>query len=231
VLVVPVKVVIAEDNLLVREGMRNLLERRDELEIVATCSDYESVLMVVARARPDVVVTDIRMPPGQSDEGIQVANQLRESHPRVGVVLVSQHADPSYALALLEHGSERRAYLLKERIHRVEELAAAIVAVARGDSVIDPLVVEGLVWRATGRQGPLAELTKRELQILDLMAQGKTNGGIAATLHLAEHSVEKYVSSILGKLDLGDGREVHRRVKAVLVYLSRPQQERLSALE
>jgi DNA-binding NarL/FixJ family response regulator len=217
---VAIRVVVAEDNLLVREGIERLLERRDEFDVVAACHDYSSLQAAIETAAPDVIVTDIRMPPGQSDEGIRIANELREGHPEIGVVVVSQHSDPSYALALFERGSERRAYLLKERIHRIEELTAAIEAVAAGESVVDAKVVDGLVSHARRDGTPLGRLTKRELQILDLMAQGKNNAGIAATLFLTEHSVEKYVSAVFTKLDLGPATDVHRRVKAVLLYLS-----------
>jgi DNA-binding NarL/FixJ family response regulator len=215
-----IRVVVAEDNLLVREGIERLLERRDGLEVVAACHDYPSLQAAIEAVAPDVVVTDIRMPPGQSDEGIRIANELRKERPETGVVVVSQHSDPSYALALFEQGSERRAYLLKERIHRIEELAAAIEAVAAGESVVDAKVVDGLVAHARRDGTPLGRLTKRELQILDLMAQGKNNAGIAATLFLTEHSVEKYVSAVFTKLELGPATDVHRRVKAGRLYLS-----------
>jgi DNA-binding NarL/FixJ family response regulator len=188
--------------------------------VLAACSDYDSVLEAIESTQPDVLVTDVRMPPDFSDEGIRIARKLRETHPDVGVVVVSEHADPSYALALLEHGSERRAYLLKHRIHRVEELEAAIRAVASGESVIDARVVETLVARSRREDSPLERLTRRELEILELMAQGKNNAGIASTLYLTEHSVEKYVSVVLNKLNLGNDADVHRRVQAVLFYLS-----------
>jgi DNA-binding NarL/FixJ family response regulator len=217
---VPIRVVLAEDNLLVREGLVRLLERQPEIEVAAACADADELLATVEATEPQVVVTDIRMPPGDSDEGIRLAARLRVEHPQIGVVVVSQHADPAYALALFDQGSQRRAFLLKERIHRIEELVDAIVAVADGGSVVDPVVVEGLVAQARKPESALSTLTRRELEILDLMAQGKNNRGIAAQLYLTEHSVEKYVSSVLGKLDLGDGHDVHRRVKAVLVYLT-----------
>jgi DNA-binding NarL/FixJ family response regulator len=217
---VSVGVVVGEDNLLVRQGLQRLLELRDDIHVLAACSDYDSVLEAIESTQPDVLVTDVRMPPDFSDEGIRIARKLRETHPDVGVVVVSEHADPSYALALLEHGSERRAYLLKHRIHRVEELEAAIRAVASGESVIDARVVETLVARSRREDSPLERLTRRELEILELMAQGKNNAGIASTLYLTEHSVEKYVSVVLNKLNLGNDADVHRRVQAVLFYLS-----------
>jgi len=213
-------VVVGEDNLLVRQGLQRLLELRDDMHVLAACGDYGSVLEAIESTHPDVLVTDVRMPPGFSDEGIRIAGRLRETHPDVGVVVVSEHADPSYALALLEGGSERRAYLLKDRIHRVEELEAAIRAVAAGESVIDARVVETLVARSRRDDSPLERLTRRELEILELMAQGKNNAGIASTLFLTEHSVEKYVSVVLNKLNLGNSADVHRRVQAVLFYLS-----------
>jgi DNA-binding NarL/FixJ family response regulator len=213
-------VVVAEDNLLVREGLRNLLELRDDFTVLATCSDYDAVLQTIESTSLDVLVTDIRMPPDYSDEGIRIANALRTSHPEIGVVVGSEHADPSYALALLDHGSQRRAYLLKDRIHRIEDLEAAIRAVAAGESVIDPRVVEALISQKRRDDSPLGRLTRREREILELMAQGKNNAGIAATLFLTEHSVEKYVSSVLGKLSLNESTDTHRRVQAVLMYLS-----------
>jgi DNA-binding NarL/FixJ family response regulator len=218
--VAPIRIVIADDNLLVREGLERLLKRRDPFEVVATCEDSPSLRAAIESTHPQVVVTDIRMPPDQSDEGIRIANELRSTHPEIGVVVLSQHSDPSYALALFELGSDRRAYLLKERVHRVEELAEAIESVAAGGSVVDAKVVDGLVAHARRGETPLAHLTKREIQVLDLMAQGKNNAGIAATLFLTEHSVEKYVSAVLAKLELGSATDVHRRVQAVLVYLA-----------
>lgn len=213
-------IIVAEDNLLVREGLAHLIELRDGFTVVDTCGDLDGVLQAVEAKAPAVVVTDIRMPPGYSDEGIRIANLLRETHPGIGVVVVSEHADPAYALALLERGSERRAYLLKDRIHRFEELENAIHAVAAGESVIDPKVVEALVSRNRGDDSPLGRLTPRELETLELMAQGKNNAGIARVLGLTEPSVAKHVAAVLQKLDLGDVADVHRRVKAVLVYLS-----------
>lgn len=215
-----VGVVVGEDNLLVREGLRRLLELRDDIQVLATCDEYGAVLEAVESTHPDVVVTDIRMPPDYSDEGIRIAKLLRETQPDVGVVVVSEHADPSYALALLEDGSARRAYLLKDRIHRFEELEAAVHSVAAGGSVIDPRVVETLVSRRRRDDSPLGRLTSRELEVLELMAQGKNNAGIASTLFLTEHSVEKYVSAVLNKLSLDDSSDAHRRVQAVLFYLS-----------
>ena len=216
-----IRIVLAEDNYLVREGVRRLLETRPELEIIATCGDLDSLLAAVEAEKPDVVLTDIRMPPGGVDEGIQAAQRLRETSPEVGVVVLSQYSEPRYALALLESGSERRAYLLKERVEDVEQLVSAIQAVAAGGSVIDPKVVEGLVAaRSRTERSPLAELTPRERDILREMAEGKNNAAIAASLFITERSVEKVIHSIFLKLGIAWEESVHRRVKAVLLYLS-----------
>jgi DNA-binding NarL/FixJ family response regulator len=220
---VTIRVVVAEDNLLVREGLERLLGLQADVEVVASCSDLEDLLRTVGRDHPDVVVTDIRMPPDQSNEGIQAAMRLREDQPDVGVVVLSQFSDPAYALALLEGGSERRAYLLKDRIDDVDQLVGAIRAVAAGGSVVDPKVVEALVTSRSGDDSPLDELTPRELDVLREMAQGKNNAAIAESLVLSERSVEKYVHAIFAKLGLAWESAIHRRVKAVLVYLAEQQ--------
>jgi len=218
---VPIRLVLAEDHYLVREGIRRLLEARPDLEVAATCGDLDSLLEAVEVESPDVVVTDIRMPPTGVDEGIQAALRLRETHPKVGVVVLSTYAAPSYALALLEGGTAGRAYLLKERVENIEQLAAAIHAVAGGGSVIDPKVVEALVaQKARDQESPLAQLTPRERDVLREMAEGKNNAGIAAALVLTERSVEKVIHSIFLKLGLAWEPAVHKRVKAVIVYLS-----------
>ena len=217
----PIRVVLAEDHYLLREGMRRLLESRAELEVVAVCDDLDSLFAAVVRERPDVVVTDIRMPPRNLDEGIRAAEQLRTSDPDVGVVVLSQYLEPKYALALFEGGTERRAYLLKERVKDVAQVAAAVVAVAAGGSAIDPKVVEALVAAKGSReQSPLRELTPRERDVLREMAEGKNNASIAAALFLTEGSVEKVVHSIFRKLGLGWESSVHKRVKAVILYLA-----------
>ncbi len=216
----PIRVVWAEDNYLVREGVARLLELEDEVELVSTCEDFDSLIAAVDEHTPDVVGTDIRMPPTGTDEGIRAAEQLRETHPELGVVVLSQYADPVYALAFLERGSERRAYLLKERVSDVDQLCYAIVTVHGGGSVIDPKVVDALVAaRASAAESTLSRLTPRERDVLGEMAQGKNNAGIAATLVLTERAVEKHINSIFSKLGLSQEPEVHRRVKAVLVYL------------
>jgi DNA-binding NarL/FixJ family response regulator len=217
----PIRLVLAEDHYLVREGVRRLLESQPEFEVAAVCGDLGSLLAAVDAEQPDVVVTDIRMPPSSDDEGIQAAERLRETNPDVGVVVLSQYANPTYALALLEGGSARRAYLLKERVQDVGELTSAIRAVAEGGSVIDPKVVEALVAENTrGEDSPLNELTPRERDVLREMAEGKNNAAIAETLFLTERSVEKVIHSIFLKLGLTWESAVHKRVKAVILYLA-----------
>ena len=217
----PIRIVLAEDSLIVREGIRRLLELEPEVEVVAGCGDLDSLLEAVEAERPDVVLTDIRMPPESSDEGIRAARALRESHPQLGVVVLSQYSEPAYALALLETGSDRRAYLLKDRVDDRSQLIGAIRAVAAGGSYVDPKVVERLVAaKSAAERSPLAELTPRELDVLREMAQGANNAAIAAALVVTERSVEKYVHSIFAKLGLTWEENVNRRVKAVLVYLA-----------
>ena len=217
----PIRVVLAEDHYLIREGVQRLLEGRDDIELVAVVGDLDSLLTAVDTERPDVVVTDIRMPPGDADEGIRAAERLRETDPDVGVVVLSQYATPAYALALLEGGSARRGYLLKERVHDVEQLASAIHAVAEGGSMIDPKVVEALVAEnARGEKSALTKLTPRERDVLREMAAGKSNAAIGESLFLTERSVEKVIHSIFLKLGLTWEMSVHKRVKAVILYLA-----------
>jgi DNA-binding NarL/FixJ family response regulator len=216
-----IRLVLAEDHFLVREGVRRLLETEPDLEVAAVCEDFDSLLAAVEAERPDVVVTDVRMPPGDTDEGIRAAERLRETNPEIGVVVLSQYATPSYALALLAGGSERRAYLLKERVKDVDQLAGAIRTVAEGGSVVDPKVVEALVAQnARSEESPLNELTPRERDVLREMAAGKNNAAIAAALFLTERSVEKVIHSIFSKLGLTWETAVHKRVKAVVLYLA-----------
>ena len=218
---VTLRVVLAEDSYLVREGLRRLLDSQPGLEVAAACEDLDGLLEAVATERPDVVVTDIRMPPQRLDEGIRAAERLRETDPEIGVVVLSQYAEPSYALALLEGGTARRAYLLKERVEDVGQLVAAIREVAAGGSVIDPKIVETLVRnKARLEESPLGELTPRELDVLREMAEGRNNAAIAQRLFLTERSVEKVIHSIFLKLGLTWEPAVHKRVKAVVVYLS-----------
>jgi DNA-binding NarL/FixJ family response regulator len=213
--------VVAEDSLLVREGIAKLLEVQADIEVVALVDDLPSLLAAVDSDPPDVVVTDIRMPPTGSDEGVQAAIRLRATNPGIGVVVLSQYADPAYPLALLEGGSERRAYLLKERISDPDQLVGAIRAVAGGGSVIDPKVVEVLVAaRSRARTSPLQHLTPREGEVLAEIAQGKNNAAVGASLGLSERAVEKHIGSLFAKLGLSEEPQSHRRVKAVLLYLA-----------
>jgi DNA-binding NarL/FixJ family response regulator len=216
----PVRVVLAEDNSLLRQGLVRLISHADDLELVGVAQDLHGLERLVADEKPDVVVSDIRMPPTNSDEGIRIAARLRTEQPSVGVVLLSQFAEPSYALSLLDGGAAGRAYLLKERVGDIDELTSAIRQVASGGSVIDPTVVEGLV-AATRRpdRSPLDALTPRELEVLSEMAQGKSNAAIAGTLFLSERAIEKHSNAIFGKLGLSEEPDRNRRVAAVLLYL------------
>jgi DNA-binding NarL/FixJ family response regulator len=227
---VALRLVIADDHYLVREGVRRLLETQPDLEVVAACGDLDELLAAVDAEHPDVVITDIRMPPTGIDEGIRAAERLRQTHPEIGVVVLSQYSQPAYALTLLESGSERRAYLLKERVDDLEQLVGAIRTVAAGGSVIDPKVVESLVAeRARKAESPLHELTPREHDVLREMAEGKNNAAIAASLFLTERSVEKVIHSIFLKLGLGYETAVHKRVKAVILYLSEGRSDGMAA--
>ena len=214
-------VVLADDSYLVREAVTHVLADADGIEVLASCGDSESLLKAVEDSHPDVVVTDIRMPPTESDEGLRVAATLRETHPEVGVVVLSQFAEPEYGLALLEGGSEGRAYLLKERVQHRGQLIAAIETVADGGSVIDAKVVETLVdARKRAESSPLAELTPRELEILTFVARGHSNQAIADELVLTKRAVEKHINAIFLKLNLTYATDVSRRVKAALIYLA-----------
>jgi DNA-binding NarL/FixJ family response regulator len=216
-----IRVALAEDNVLLREGVSRLIAANEDFELVGTASDLPELLALVGAEHPDVVVTDIRMPPTGTREGIQASSWLWENHPEVGVVVLSQFTAPEYAITLLEHGSAGRAYLLKERVGSVDELARAVHAVAAGGSVIDPLVVDELVRsRSQHPRSSLAQLTAREIEILAEMAQGKSNAAIAAALTVSERAVEKHTNSIFAKLGLNEEKDLNRRVKAVLIYLS-----------
>ena len=216
-----IRIVVAEDSLLVREGIERLLGTQDGIEIAALCVDLPELLAAVEEHHPDAVLTDIRMPPGNTDEGIVAATTLRETHPDVGVVVLSQYVEPTYALALFDGGSQGRAYLLKERLSDVEQLVQALHEVTSGGSVIDPKVVESLVEaRGRGTHSPLEHLTPRELEVLAEIAQGKNNAAVAASLVLSERAVEKHINSLFSKLGLGEEPDVHRRVKAVVLYLA-----------
>jgi DNA-binding NarL/FixJ family response regulator len=217
----PIRVVVAEDQYLVREGVRRLLETRPEVEVAAVCGDLDSLLAAVEEHAPDVVLTDIRMPPGDGDEGIRAAEQLRHTRPQTAVLVLSQYSEPRYALALLEGGAARRGYLLKDRVADIDQLVAAIRAVAEGGSVVDPKAVEALVAANTrSEDSPVQQLTPRERDVLREMAEGKNNAGIARTLFLTERSVEKVIHSIFLKLGLAYEADIHKRVRAVILYLS-----------
>jgi DNA-binding NarL/FixJ family response regulator len=217
----PIRIALGEDSLIVREGVHQLLAVDPAVEVVAAVGDMVSLREVCEDVHPDVVLTDIRMPPTHTDEGIRLAAELRESHPRTGVVILSQFSDPLYALALLDQGSDGRAYLLKERVHNRAELMAAIRAVAEGGSMIDPKVVEGLVYaRGRAERSALNELTARELQVLAEIAQGKSNTAIADSLFLTKRAVEKHINAIFWKLNLVDSADFSKRVKAALMFLA-----------
>jgi DNA-binding NarL/FixJ family response regulator len=218
---VPIKLVVAEDSYLVREALTQLLETESDLELAAVAEDADALTSAIEREVPDVVLTDIFMPPSEGAEGIHVAARLRDSHPDIGVVILSQYAEPAYALELLEFGSARRAYLLKERVGNREELLAAIRAVASGGSVIDPKIVDTLIAeRARVADSLVAGLTVREREVLAEVATGKSNSAIADALFLTKRAVEKHINAIFMKLNLRDSDDVSRRVKATLIYLT-----------
>src|SRR3954452_5900093 len=213
------RLVFAEDNYLVREGTAALLARSPELDVVALAQDLEQLLAAVERHRPDVVLTDIRMPPTWTTEGIEAARRIRQEDPRVGVVVHSQYAEDAYAVDLLKEGAGDLGYLLKGRISQLDQVVAALRAVADGGSVIDPKVVEALVARRSAGHDPLAELAPRELDVLREMATGKSNQAIARTLFLSERAVEKNINAVFTKLGLSHEADVNRRVRAVLTFL------------
>ncbi|BBG04704.1 MULTISPECIES: response regulator transcription factor [Pseudonocardia] len=216
------RVVAAEDSYLIREGLAALLHADPELDLVARVPTLPELQRAVADHRPDVVVTDVRMPPGLRDEGIRAAEELAAGHPSTGVVVLSQYVEPDWALRLFTPGAAGRAYLLKERIGDLDTLRRAIGAVAAGGTVLDPQVVEALVAARSGRAAsPLAGLTGREREVLELVAEGLSNGAVADRLRLGDRAVEKHITNVFGKLGLESGDDaVHRRVRAVLVYLS-----------
>jgi DNA-binding NarL/FixJ family response regulator len=218
---VVLRVVLAEDSLIMREGLQQLLAGSPTVEVVASCGDFDSLVAAVEEHRPDVVLTDIRMPPSNAHEGIDLAARLRTSHPEMGVVVLSQYSEPMYVLSLLESGSDRRGYLLKEHVHDRGQLVSAIDTVARGGSVIDPKIVEVLVTaRARAEHSPLSALTPREREVLSEIATGKSNTAIADSLVLTKRAVEKHINSIFMKLGLADADDVSKRVKAALLFLA-----------
>jgi DNA-binding NarL/FixJ family response regulator len=217
-----IRVILAEDDFLVREGVRRVLEAVPDVTVMAECADGDELLAAVDADPPDVVVTDVRMPPSGADEGIRIANRLRRTHPAVGVVVLSQFAEPEYALALLEHGSHRRAYLLKARVHDRDGIAQAIRDVAQGGSAFDSKVVDALVSAQGGDASPLSTLSPREREVLAEVAQGKSNAAIAESLVLTKSAVEKHINSIFGKLGLARAQDISHRVKAALMFLDDP---------
>ena len=217
----PVAIALADDSLIVREGVAQILAAESEMRVVALCGDLPSLLEAVEAERPDVVVTDIRMPPTSTDEGIRLATLLRDEHPDIGVVVLSNYAEPAYALALLESGSEGRAYLLKERVHDRAQLVAAIESVAAGGSMLDSKIVEPLVAaKLRIERSPVAGLTGREREVLAEIAKGKSNAAIADSLVLTKRAVEKHINSIFLKLNLSYAEDVSKRVKATLLFLA-----------
>jgi DNA-binding NarL/FixJ family response regulator len=217
------RVALADDSFFVREALQHVLAQEEGIHVVACCRDRSSLQQAIAADRLDVVVTDIRMPPSATDEGLQVAAELRVTHPDMGVVLLSQYAEPQYGLALLADGSEGRAYLLKEHVHRGSQLISAIRTVADGGSMIDAQVVERLIGeRSRVERSPLADLTPRELETLSYVARGFSNQAIADELYLSKRAIEKHVNAIFLKLNLTDAMDasVSRRVKAALLYLA-----------
>jgi DNA-binding NarL/FixJ family response regulator len=215
-----IRVIVAEDDYLMREGIRRVLESAPDVTVIADCGDGEELVAAIDREEPDVVVTDIRMPPSDVDEGIRIANRLRRTHPQVGVLVLSQFVEPEYALALLEEGSDRRAYLLKERVHDRQAIVGAVREVATGGSAFDAKVVDGLVAaRSGGASSPLKALSPRELEVLGEVAQGKSNAAVAESLVLTKSAVEKHINSIFSKLNLAGAQDVSQRVKAALLFL------------
>ena len=215
-----VRVMLAEDDVLVRQGVEAVLASADDLTLATSASDLDSALRAIESSEPDVVVTDIKMPPTMTDEGIRLAAEIERRHPGTGVVVLSQYDDPDYVLSLLGAGTKGRAYLLKERVSDVEELCSAIRTVAKGGSVLDPQVVERLVQARTRRTSPLDRLTPRETEVLAAMARGLSNGAIADELGVGVRAVEKHINAIFLKLDLSEETAVHKRVVAVVTFLS-----------
>jgi DNA-binding NarL/FixJ family response regulator len=218
---VRIRVVVGEDSYLAREALDGVLDHLDGVEVVAVCADLDSLRSAVESELPDLVLTDIRMPPENRDEGIRFAAELRATHPEIGVVILSQYTDPGYAMALFDAGSDGRAYLLKERIKDRNELKQALETVANGGSVVDPLIVERLLAARRQRDDSRIEtLTARESEILGMIAEGRSNAAIADSLVITKRAVERHINSIFMKLDLGDEHDVSRRVKAALLYLA-----------
>ena len=217
-----IRVILAEDDFLVRQGVRRVLEAAPDVTVVAECADGDELLAAVDATPPDVVITDVRMPPSGADEGIRIANRLRETHPAVGVLVLSQFVEPEYALALLEHGSHGRAYLLKERVRARDRLARVVRDVAAGGSAFDSNVVDALVSARGEATSALSTISPREREVLAEVAQGKSNAAIAESLVLSKSAVEKHINSIFGKLGLAGAEDISQRVKAALMFLDDP---------
>jgi DNA-binding NarL/FixJ family response regulator len=214
-----VRVVLAEDSVLLREGVARLL-REAGFEVVGQASNADELLLKVRSYSPDVAIVDIRMPPTHTDEGLRAAQEIRERYPSTGVLVLSQYAEPAYAMELLSESAEGVGYLLKDRVSDVNDFCAAVRRVADGGSALDPTVVSQLVGRRR-RDDPVSELTPRETEVLELMAEGRSNQAIGERLFITPRAVEKHVTSIFGKLGLAAAAEDHRRVLAVLAYLNR----------
>jgi DNA-binding NarL/FixJ family response regulator len=214
-----VRVVVADDSVILREGLSRLLLEAG-FEVVGQAADADELLEQVEEAAPDVAIVDIRMPPSHTDEGLRAAAEIRARHSSIGILVLSQYARPSYAIELLSNGTEGVGYLLKDRVSDLEELASSVRRVGEGGSVLDPSVVAQLVERPRPGHDPLEELTDREREVLSLMAEGRSNKAIGQRLFITEHTVEKHVKSIFGKLRLPASADDHRRVLAVLMFLS-----------
>ena len=214
-----IRVVLGEDSFLAREGITRVLDSIEDVDLVGSCSDLDELRSTVDEVRPDVVLTDIRMPPTNTDEGIRLAGELRQTLPEVGVVVLSQHAEPAYAMSLFEDGSSQRAYLLKERIKDKDELERALREVAEGRSLVDPRIVDKLVSARLSDPG-IEKLTSREREILALIAEGRSNTSIAESLQITKRGVERHINGIFVKLGLPEDGDVNRRVKATLLYLT-----------
>ena len=218
---VSIRVVCGEDSYIAREGILRALEDAEDIEVVATRSDYDSLRAVIDDLVPDVVLADISMPPTNTDEGIRLAGELRTTHPDMGLVILSQYAEPVYATQLLEDGSDRRAYLLKDRVQYRSDLTHALREVASGRSVVDPRIVELLLTARRKRaDSHFDALTPREQEILALVAEGRSNGAIAEDIVITKRAVERHINSIFMKLNLGDSENISRRVKAAVLYLA-----------
>jgi len=215
-----IRVLLAEDSFVVREGVRALMETQAALELVGTCCDLPELMASVEEHRPDVVLTDIRMPPTQTDEGVRAAQWMRRAHPEMGVVVLSQYVEADYAVRLFEDGSGGRAYLLKERVGDVEDLVDAIQQVHQGGSVVDRAVVDALISARARERSPVDELTPREREVLSHIARGSNNRAIAELLVLSPRAVEKHINVIFAKLGLADEPDSHHRVRAVLLYIA-----------